>query len=876
MHQPRKLLTTAVLGAITASAAAPALTQDGPRITEEVLVTGTLIRGVEATGSQTYEMDTDKINEVGATTTNELLATIPQVSNYFNQRPEQDPRGADRLQVNRPNLRNLPGINSATGATTLVLADGYRLAPVGTDQSSIDPDVIPAIVMERIGIVTDGGSSLYGADAVGGVINFITKDEFDGVQIDLGYDTGDDYDSKKAAVIAGTSWEGGNGYVALATTDRDALLAGERDWALQGDWDETGSVLTPNGTECLEPVGAISTWYWYGAGWTTNPAAPGAGVRPVGEPCDIDAGRSILPQQERNNFFASVTQELTDGITFKAKAYYMDRNTVYDKYPIGDTISEPGPGERGIVGSESGELFDTAAVGFSYGAHPDYVDRDQEINIETWGIAPEIIFDLGNSWQIRNTLYYGMSDNLVEEPLSNRERLLSYVDMGALDPSDVASADAAVINDILDWELVDEVEQEMFFVRSVADGELFDLPSGVLRGAFGVEYMEDSVEKRNGEINRGNIGSLEERKADRDGISVYGELSIPVIETLDLSVSARYDDYSDFGDTFNPNIGFDWSPTDWLSIYGKWGEAFNAPTALDSINVAFGRYIRDAAVQVPDPNNERTNPNRDDVLLLEGASGALEPQTAEIWGLGFEVRPLDGLQVTAYYYEIDFQELLGAPNPQESQAVRLNPDKFVFEPSAEQLAAFIAATENGDQFGDISAADVGVVVDRRISNTEEATLKGWDFGIRYAHSAASGEWTYGLNGNYQSEFDLTQSGTVVDQLTYAPDLTLAADIGWSRDNVRASLRFRYTDSYDADADAAVNQTKVDDFLVTDLFLGYDFEGHSDALDGLSLRFNVENLFDEEPPVYRRNGVLNYSEAGFTIGRVFKLGLSYRF
>lgn len=875
MPHRKKVLSLAVLGAITASPLTHAQQPAGGEL-EEVLVTGTLIRGVEATGSQTLGIDTEAIADMGAVTTNELLASVPQVSNFFNQRPEQDPRGADRLQVNRPNLRNLPGINAATGATTLVLVDSYRLAPVGTDQSSLDPDVIPAVVMDRVEIVTDGGSSLYGADAVGGVINFVTKDEFEGVKIDLGYDTGDDYDGWQASLIAGTSWDGGGGYFALATTDRDAVLSGDRDWALQGQWDEAGKVLTPSGTECIQPVGAVTTWFWYGGGWTNNPAAPGAGVTPVGEPCDIDAAQSLVPEQTRDNFYAGITQDIGDRMTFKAKAYYMDRNTKYPKYPLGDSISEPSPTELGIEGGAIGELYDTAAVGFSYGAHPAYRDRDQELDIETWGITPELIVDLGSSWQWRNTLYYGESDNRVVQPDSNRARLLAYVEAGELDPANVAAADDSVIEDILNWELADKVKQEMFFFRSVADGELFRLPAGMLRGAIGAEYQEDKAEKQNGEVNRGAVGSLESRKADRDVTSVFAELAIPVFESLNVSLSARYDDYSDFGDTTNPNVGFDWDPVDWLTIFGKWGESFNAPTALDAIAVANGRYIANAAAGVPDPNGERTNPSRDDVFLVEGASGALKPQTAEIWGVGFELRPLDGLTLNAYYYEIEFQDLLGAPNPQLSSAVLLNPDKFVFEPTDAELEAFVSAAENGDQFNDINAEDIGVIVDRRIANTEEATLEGIDFGVRYSHSTGFGQMTYGLSGNYQSDFELTQSGVAQDQLAYNPDLFVAADIGWTGNHARASLSFRYTDGYDTDPSVAVNQSDVDEFLTTYLFIGYDFAGSSGMLDGLSLRFNVDNLFDEDPPEYRSQRNLNYSEWGWTLGRVYKLGLSYRF
>ena len=100
-------------------------------------------------------------------------------------------------------------VRRATG-TVACWGSQYRGAlGTGADQASLDPDVIPAIAMSRVDIVPDGGSALYGADAVGGVINFVTRDEFEGVQVDIGYDTGDDYDGWQAAIIAGTKWDGG-------------------------------------------------------------------------------------------------------------------------------------------------------------------------------------------------------------------------------------------------------------------------------------------------------------------------------------------------------------------------------------------------------------------------------------------------------------------------------------------------------------------------------------------------------------------------------------------------------------------------------------------------------------------------------------------
>ncbi len=109
---------------------------------------------------------------------------------------------------------------------------------------------------------------------------------------------------------------------------------------------------------------------------------------------------------------------------------------------------------------------------------------------------------------------------------------------------------------------------------------------------------------------------------------------------------------------------------------------------------------------------------------------------------------------------------------------------------------------------------------------------------------------------------------------FNPDLAVSGIVAWTRNNARARLTLNYTDGSDADPAEAINQRSVDSFLVTNLFLGYDFDTASGIGKGLTLRLNVDNVFDEDPPEYRRQQ--NPSYRGFTLGRVFKLGLTKRF
>lgn len=877
-------LRVAALAGVATIACSPvaALAQDGDEENnDDIVVTGTLIRGVEATGSQSIDLGTERIQQIGASTTNDLLAELPQVSNLFNERFDQDPRAADRLQITRPNLRNLPGVNATSGSTTLILVDGHRMVPMGVDQAVFDANSISPGAIERVEVVTDGGSSLYGADAVGGVINFITRDSFDGFEIGGTVELGDEYEAFSVNATAGTTWSNGSAFVSYSYYDRGILLNGDRDWALNGDFTTTTSDI-PNfaGSECRQPVGVETRFFYvptFGI-FTSNPAAPGAGVFPVGTACDDVSEETLVPALERHTVLGGLQVDFSDSVSFEIKGLFGDTQTRFEKYPIGDTVSEPAP--SGANPADVAEAFannllvSRFAVGFSYEPNAAYVDRDQFYDLRVYSITPELTFQFADDWQLRTTMNWGRSENSRVLPTSNRARLEAAVAAGQLDPNNIAAADASVITGILNSELAGEANQELFLLRAVVDGPLFNLGENEVRVALGAEYNHDSAELRSDQVDIGGLSAIPFNENDRDVVSAFAEVSIPVGDIIDISLSGRYDDYSDFGDTFNPNVGISIEPIDGIRFFGHWGESFNAPTALDGARTANARFIPGAAAGVPDPNGERFPSTRDDVLLLEGSGGALQPQEAESWSIGGEFTPVSNLRISFNYYNIDFTNLLSAVNPQLASVVLLNPDKFVFNPTQAEFDQFLALTTNGvAQFGNINANDVGVIVDRRVANLDAATLEGLDFAIDHFTDLGFGELNIGLSGNHQLDFNLTSSGRTVDQLAFdTSDLQLQTYIGLNSGGFSSRLTMNYSAGFDTNT--AVGQTEVDGYAVFNLFLGYDFPENSGVLDGVSVRLNVDNVFDEDPPFWRRNR--NPAYAFFTLGRVFKLGLTKRF
>lgn len=851
---------------------------------EEIIVTGTLIRGIQPTGSQSLEINAETIEISGAKSANEILGTLPQAQNLFNSRAALNPRAQSRETVVRPNLRGLPNFEQASGTATLVLVDGHRIVGMGVAQAAPDPDVVPPSVIERVEIITDGGSSLYGADAVGGVINIITKRDFDGVEIDLGYNTADDYWGYDASITAGTSWDSGSGYISLTRADRDSVLGKDRSWAAQGQWTENG--LMPADTECLNPVGTTQTMeyrelvpgvrVWDGRAY--EPVA-------VGSRCDRSALGTIFPKEDRSSVFLGVTQELNEAVTLNVRGYYSERNTTFEGYPRGDTVSF-GPQQFSPTPSASvGETRERGSLGFSYGAHPDYQRRDGETNLQTWGITPQLTVDMKGGWQLRNLLHYSRSDNEFFEPGSNTGLLLESIADGTVDPSNIAATDSALLTDILDWELAGESIQELFTARAVADGPVMELPAGDLRMAVGMEYADQSAKLRQGNHSVGGLSGRDFPEESRNVKSFFAEAQIPLIsarrgvDSLVLSASVRHDDYSDFGSTTNPHLGLSWDPVYWLNIHANWGESFVAPTLIDTLRANTNLAYNPNSVGIVQPSANRAGviigDGRTDTVSMNGAQPDLSPQTAETWAVGFKMSPpvVKGLRVSGNYYEIDFRDLLGGINPQLATGAVLFPERYVWNPTQADLDALAADSLNPEALVGVDPSTLAAILDLRVGNTDQAILKGFDFSVNYTHDTRLGTLSYGVSGTRRHEFELTRAGVTGDELKFGTPKTLAmASVGFIRGNFRSNLSLKYTAGYRVD-DGLLGQRSVNDFKTVDLFMGYDFEG-AGFLDDLSVRFNVSNLFDEKPPIYRLNNQPAYR--GFTLGRMYGFGVTKRF
>jgi iron complex outermembrane receptor protein len=914
----RAIHTRILLGASMIALATPmaAMAQDAAPVdtqasaedgedSPDIVVTGTLIRGTAAVGSQTISVDEKAIADKGASSTNELLGLIPQIANTFNGRFEGDPRGYTAgISITRPNLRNLPSSNTTSGGLTLVLVDGMRLTPVGVNQASVDVDIVPAAVLQGIDVVTDGGSSLYGADAVAGVLNFRTMRKFDGVKVDGNFGFGTTikgYNVWDASITAGKSWSSGNAYISATHARRDEILNGDTDWA-------NGLVYTPAGvpgysyTQCNSPVGTETRWFRFGPGaanFTNNPAAPGAGVFPIGTPCDQTASQSYVPKQKRTSVFAAVSQEVAENIDFRMTGYYTKRDTELSDYPRGFTSA----GSPLTTGAQIGAAFPGAAVGsitvvpggtgFSFGPNSAYVNTPIRIGFETWGVTPELTIKLGGGWQVRNEAHFGRSTNFQSFPGVDAVKAQCYITgctgiaAGQLNPLNVAAASGAVITDITNYENAQDTTQELFTFRSIADGSLFALPGGDAKLAVGIEYQVNSANSR---LIAGKVGALDAvpyMKATRNAKSVFSELSLPITSFIDVSGSVRYDSYSDFGSTTNPSIGVTLKPVSWFKAFGHWNTSFNAPTAIDDLAIATGRFVCGIYVAGGTPGQRPTDPLGRDTskqgscaMVLQGSKPGLKPQTADSWAVGFEATPGAGFRFGGEFYSIDVKDALGTLNPANVSTYTTNPDLYIYNVTAPQFAGLLAELTNGGALAaQQPSSNIAIIVDTRTTNLNAAKIEGIDFHASFETDTGIGHIGAGVSGTYQTKARITNGGVTTNELGHGNARFFAtSNLNWANAGFSGRVTVNYTGKF---RDASVNYLgaveDVSPFIITNLNLGYDFGESGGPLSGTSFRVIVDNLFDEKPEIIKRantNNGLSYNN--FTLGRVIKFGVSKKF
>lgn len=891
--------------ALLALAAPPALAQtpvseDQPAPAAEenpetIVVTGTLLRGIAPPGSQTLAVTRDDAIATGATSTTQLLANLPQVGD-FNRKPITQGVQNTQLTVNAPDLRGLGAAILAGGSSaTLLLLDGHRMPGMGVRQTIPDADAIPPGAIERVEIVTDGGSSTYGADAVGGVVNYITRKRFDGVDVSGTFGFGDDYKTASFDITAGKDWGTGSLYATYSFNWHDEIYGRDRDWVQNRAWSLPGQpagdlTCTPGNIAISSGTPAVTTVY----------ALPGL-TAGLGARCDNAEYATIYPMERRHSVFAGFTQALTDNLEISIKAFFTTRFNQSDGGPLSATATVYGPlGTRpaGAVVSPFYQSTADANAGLNETISVNFApvlgnSTMQTSKLTAWGIAHDLTWKIGDGWRARALFNYGRGSNVVNNDMINATPFTAGVANGTINPYNLAApGNAAALAAVLDWRNYGKGRHELINYRAIVDGPLFDLPGGAVNVALGAEYLIEDYKVSSGLGSR--LTNVRPSGAGhRNTKALFGELFLPVFgegnripffHSLAFSASGRYDKYSDFGGTFNPKLAVTWEPVEWLKIRANWSKSFQAPSLADGAGVITTSITVVQRVFAQKPGLPST-PTQ--VTAFVGGGGEnLKPQTASIWSIGGDIKApfYEGLTLSATYWNIKFKDLIAIPPVTSTALFRDYPTLATTgtttQPlTAAQLQAFMdLAPANNSQLASYLShpQDVYVLIDGRRSNFSALNTSGLDFSARLDVPTGFGSIYARVSGTYV----LTREEAPVAGLPFNSNadsfnrLRLSSTLGAKVGKLRGQITWLHSDGVNIVPSALnLQQDHIDAYDTFNLFAQYEFGG-SGLTEDLSLTLNVDNLFDQDPPLSYA-GTAGYGN-GFTLGRVVQFGIRKKF
>jgi iron complex outermembrane receptor protein len=885
------IVAPAMVWAQTPASAAKAATDEQSLV--EIVVTGTSLRGVAPAGAEAFGLDATQIQATSALSTDQLLATIPQLGAFGALRIVDS--GGIQLTVNPTNLRSLPqGVGG--GSPTLVLMDGHRIVGMGVNQSYPDPDIIPPALIERIDVVTDGGSAIYGADAVGGVINFITKKNFDGFDVGVREGLGpDSYRSTDVNVTAGKAWGTGSAYAGYNYSEHDPIYGSQRGYVRNINY-ATG---LPASDYC-SPGNVV-------VGGTTYAVVGGNSLsQSNANLCDTSKTSAFYPQELRNAVMAGFRQEVTDSVEFDVKGYFSERNDTTDGGPLqgSGTVTSGNPNYISTGGGSTASQ--TAYFNFAPVGGREIVTT----KLQTGGITPALTWKIANDWQMRAYYNYGESRTVVNYPLVNQVPLAADITAGTINPYNIAAsnpANAAALGQVLNYTQFGIGKDKLSNAKAVFDGPLFRLPGGELRLAVGSEYSHEQFEGTTDNDTYQNVAIAPLNRASRNVESGFAELNlplvspgnnVPLIDSFDLSAAERFDHYSDFGGNWAPNFGMTLKPLSWIGLRARFNRSFQAPSLVQIAAATTPTVLvvpSFVIAEVPLLINPAVPPNGGPFLAVQGTVLPLQPERSRDYNFGLDISPpvLKGLDIHFTYFNIQYVGQIGTPplgygifwGVPTFEALVLS------LPSLSQISSFLAAAgvpaaAINNYLAQVKAqgGSAYYAADVRARNLGLSYVNGSDVSFNYSHPVSFGTVYANFNSSYTGlalnaadgvNFSPNQAGINGSRFNFTTVLgaTIAA-------NFRGQLTWNHLNGFSLSAPAALGQTSVAAFNTFDLYAQYDLKQMSLLPLPITLSLGITNVFGTNPPVYNATGPgggnlgAGYAN-GSTLGRVFYLGANVK-
>ena len=901
-------LASAIGGALlVALTVCLAVGQEVPTSTslEEVVVTGSLIKRQEQSSQLVTAISVDEIALRGATNASEILNAVSQnqpleVSNTF--------PGAGTGMASYASLRSLGS------ESTLVLFGGRRIVNSPYLNKAVDLNTVPTALVRQVDVLSDGASSIYGSDAIAGVINFITRAEMQGLELsantlqpeDVG---GESYSGSATMGFGSLAADGWNFYVGGTWRERSRIRMLDREFAdtyylPEHNVDRTGAQTFPANVVQTNtpPTPALNT----------NPYLPGCAppvsIR-VGTLCRYDLAQDPDIQNPERQISALAKLTGRFGEHQASLEYFWARSEIdsaITPQPISNLSIAPAspyyPG-NGVTPAVPG-LDTTRPARLDMRLNPMGL-RETETISDTDRILAELEGDVAG-WNYQ--LYALHSTSTVDiDALNGIVSTQGLTDgiAGAngapfLNPFGAQSAAATqYLRDIQIHGTMQSAEGTLTMGGLQLDRKLFELPAGSVAAALALEYGTEEAEFRNNPgllvvpaTITGFSATAQDVKADRDRYSATAEVIVPIVQRLEADLSVRYDHYDDFGGTVNPKILLTWEAIDGvLNLHGSYNTGFRAPTLFELFRpqqIGGNTTKQNDPILCPGgvPNTaigaiaSRDCNNQFNGLL--GANPDLDPVESQAYAVGLDWHVMDRLAVGLDYWEYEVDKTLGVLS---TTAIFGDVDRF----GSSIVRCNEAAPEFFDAAGCVPGAPGNPIayIIQFSQNIGKIKTAGIDFTLNWSHDLGPGTLSLDYRGTYVDQYEfqrfpgdvfISKLGVFIDGapiIRYSHYATLAWDQGsWS-----TQLQNRHLGGY-VDYNNGLGRDRsypfyneVDHYSVWNLALSYK---PSDTWRVTAL---VKNAFDEEPPFTNKIAGLStgYDER-FTdpTGRAYSLTFSVSF
>ena len=889
MEIKRKHIAVAVINALAVmavSGAAYAQTTE-PQKVERVEITGSNIKRSisDESALPVTVFNAKELREAGVTSAEGVIQRIASSQSTMGS---SQVIGSGTQGKSNANLRGL-GANK-----TLVLLNGRRIAAFAFDSSTTDLNAIPFAAIDRIEVLRDGASAIYGTDAIGGVINFITRNDYQGGSVSGEYTSPQHKGGidKRATVSGGFGDLNKDNYNIFAVLDwrqSDKIRAGDRPFAATGVIPERGVSLT-SGT-------SFPANFTQGS-FAGNPSraggcAPPASLALRSTTCryDYTSAIDLQPDVEQKTFMTRGSINLGAGHKASLEYYRTEAETISRVAP--DPVT-------GLVMTPSNPFFPRTYAG---------IDPTRNITVglrmvpagqresTSNTVGQRAVADISGviaGWDYRSGLFWTESSgtDAVTNGYVNKSRIQAGITSGVLNPFGAQTqAGLDLIEAAKAKGMSQSAKGNSKGVDVHASRELFSLAGGAAAVSFGGEFRKETYRNDTVDAIVLNVPSLGRDayhvSGDRNVAALSAEMILPVTKALEVQLAARYDRYSDFGGTFNPKIGFLFKPVANVFARGSYNTGFRAPS-LDEVYgpqaVSFTADAYNDPLLCPNgkvaAGGVETRDCGQQAQLKSGGNRALKPEKSTTFTLGIGFEPTKGVVLTADYWKIELKNQISAF---PEQAIFSDPTRYASRYfRCNQLTAAVQTTLDRCQNEFANSNAIGYVLALN-DNLGGVKTDGIDVSAAYAFAmGTAGNFNVSLNSTWVHNYDYQRIVTDV----FIPSVGRYVDanpvfrwqhvlgLGWNRGALAAQLNVRHKTGYtDQNQVAAGFENEVKAYTLVDV------SGTWSGMKNLAVTLGVKNLFDTKPPFSNQGTVFQKGfDPRFTdaVGRAYMLRAAYNF